>query len=70
MQASLASASGRAETADRLLMETKREVQHLKEQVGQLTMQAEEEERQRTAQAVQLENVQQLLKVLMLPLLQ
>lgn len=69
VQASLASALGRAETADRLLAETQGEVQHLQEQVGQLMMQAKEEERQRAAQAVQLEDVQQLLKVFMLPLL-
>lgn len=70
MQASLADAVSRAETADKLLEETKGEVQHLKEQVDDFTMQAEEEERQRAAQAAQLEDVQQQLKVLMLPLLQ
>ena len=66
VQASLADAMERGETADRLLAETKGEVQHLKEQVDLLSVQAEEEGRQRAAQAVQLEDVRWQLKVHML----
>lgn len=68
MQVSLANAVRRAKTADRIIMETKGEVQHLKEQVEELTAQAEEGERQKAAQVVQLEDVQQQFKVRMLPL--
>ena len=66
VQASLAAALERAETADRLLAETKGEVQHLKEKVDLLTEQAEEEKHERAAQAVQLEDVRVQLQVHML----
>ena len=66
MQASLADAMERGETADRLLAETKGEVRHLKEQVDLLNVQAKEAEGQRAAQAVQLDDVRRQLKVHML----
>ena len=66
LQASLADSMERAETASRLLVNTKAEVQHLKAQVDLQTEQAKEAERQRAAQANQLEDVRKQLKVHML----